>query len=486
MDFFIIRLRTILLLCISLCSTGAIAQEHLGLKIGNFSGIHGILLNPAHNVNQPVNWDLNILSAGIYASTNYMFLQKGALFKVPFSGGITSDPEIDRDNANISKALYYNFSRDFKKFNFHHTGMVMGPSFMYNMPNNSFGVYYGIRTHLSAYDVSPELGYWYYSDSATTHMLVNPFRAGIMAWGEIGLNYGRALINDDIRNLSIGVTAKVLMGYEGYFWDSRQESDLVKIDDGVKIPNADVSLDYATNYRWDYANDELNYKWQRNGMGWGIDLGLEYKDLNVSEPDQPHRFKVGLSILDIGRISFTKNAATNLYNLQDSVAYLNSDFDGVKDVPKFVASASYVATGDSTTFVTGNSFSAWLPGAVAMHGDFGFGGRYYINGQFVFPLPHGGQGLRRASMIAITPRIETRRWEIGLPLVLTNYNFFHPGLYARLWYVTIGTDHIASWFIPHNMKGTDFYIAFKVQPGDFTERNKEKIQWRKLKPCPKF
>lgn len=485
MRFSFIRISAIYCLLATLSSPLS-AQEHLGLKVGNYSGIHGIQLNPAHNVNQPLNWDLNILSLALYGSTNYMFLQKGALFKVPFSGGITSDPEIDRDNANINKALYYNFSRDFKKFYFHSTGMVMGPSFMYNIRDNSFGIHYGMRTHLSAYDVSPELGYWYYSDSATTHMLVTPFKAGIMVWSELGLNYGRAIFNDEIRQLSIGATAKLSFGYEGYFWDSRQESDLVKIDDGVKIPNGDVSLDYATNYRYDYDNEEFNYKLKRNGFGWGIDFGIEYKDMSVTEVDQPHRFKIGLSLLDVGRISFTRNAATNLYNLQDTVAYLNSDFDGVKDVPKFVAAASYVATGDSSAFVTGSSFSAWMPSAVALNADFAFGTRFYLGGHFVFPLPHSGQELRRASMIALTPRIETRKWEIGMPLVLTNYKFFHPGFYARLWNVTIGTDHIASWFIPHNMQGTDFYIAIKVQPSDFRERENNRIKWRRLKPCPRF
>jgi len=485
MRFFIIRLFYIVyLLCIAFESKVE-AQEHLGLKVGNFSGIHGILLNPAANVNQPINWDLNILSAGLYASNNYMFLQKGALIKIPFSGGITSDPEIDRDNANIDKALYYNFSRDYKEFYFHHTAMVMGPSFMYNIPDNSFGIYYGIRTHMSAYDISPELGYWYYSDSATETMLVNPFKAGIMAWGELGFNYARALINDDIRQLSMGLTFKYLMGYEGYFWDSRQETNLVKIKDGVQIPNGDVSLDYATNYRYDYDNDKAVYKWNRNGSGWGFDVGLEYKDMNVSDPEQLHRYKIGFSLLDIGRISFTKNAATNLYNLQDTVTYLNSAFDGVKDVPKFVAAASYVATGDSTAFVTGDAFSAWMPGAVAVQGDVAINSRMYINGQFIFPIPHGGQGLRRASMMAVTPRIETRNWEVGLPLVLTNYKYFHPGVYARLWNVTIGTDDIASWFIPHKMYGLDFYLAIKVQPGEFKEKEGS-IKWRKFSPCPKF
>jgi hypothetical protein len=141
-------LRRLLFLSICCIFSLANAQEHLGLKVGNYSGIHGIQLNPAANVNIPLNWDLNIVSAGIYGSSNYMFLQKGALIKVPFSGGILSDPSISSENEG-KKALFYNFSRDYKKFYFHHTGMVMGPSFMYNIPDNSFGIYYGLRSFIA-------------------------------------------------------------------------------------------------------------------------------------------------------------------------------------------------------------------------------------------------------------------------------------------------------------------------------------------------
>jgi hypothetical protein len=307
-----------------------------------------------------------------------------------------------------------------------------------------------------------------------------------MAWGELGINYARALVNDDITQLSVGITAKYLMGYEGYFWNSRQESNLVKIDDGVKIPNGDLSLDYATNYRYDYENDEPTYKWHRNGSGFAMDFAIEYKDLNVADPDQPHRFKVALAILDIGKITFNKNASTNVYDKQDTVVYLNSHFDGARDVQQFVKIGSAVAyDGDSNAVNTGNRFSAWMPAAVSAQGDFAIGSRYYINGILLLPIPFKGQGVRRASVIAVTPRIETRHWEVGVPVVLTNFRSFHPGIYARIWYFTIGTDDIASWFIPHKMSGFDFYFALKVQPKNFKERD-SKVKWRRLAPCPKF
>ena len=56
------------------------AQEQLGLRTDNYSGIHGSLLNPSHNITSLFRWDVNLISAGISAQTNYGFLENTNVF----------------------------------------------------------------------------------------------------------------------------------------------------------------------------------------------------------------------------------------------------------------------------------------------------------------------------------------------------------------------------------------------------------------------
>ncbi|HZH67981.1 MAG TPA: hypothetical protein VFD65_02170, partial [Chitinophagales bacterium] len=52
------------------------AQDFLGLKLGNYAGVHGLSINPAVNVNAPKQINLNFLSFGMSYESNYLYLEK--------------------------------------------------------------------------------------------------------------------------------------------------------------------------------------------------------------------------------------------------------------------------------------------------------------------------------------------------------------------------------------------------------------------------
>ena len=43
------------------------AQELIGLRQSNYAGINSISLNPANATDLPLQWDLNIAAAGVFA-----------------------------------------------------------------------------------------------------------------------------------------------------------------------------------------------------------------------------------------------------------------------------------------------------------------------------------------------------------------------------------------------------------------------------------
>ncbi|MBX7226782.1 MAG: hypothetical protein K1X55_12190 [Chitinophagales bacterium] len=466
-------------------------QEQIGLKMSNYGGISSIGMNPAWSVNGPLQWDINILSTGFFFDNDYLFVEKGSTLRfILAQDRIIAHPNIKSPKPNDpDNPIYYNYEDKYKNYDLYQTLNITGPSVMFNLPNHSFGAYFGVREMFYHHNIAKDFGYYFFSDSATEQMTTGPFRTGIMTWGEFGLNYGTAVLNNDLQEFSIGVTAKYLWGYDAILGISNEDATIVKIDEGVKIASSNVDLSYATNYSYDYENDDWKYKLKKNGNGMGLDLGFVYTNKVTTNLDQPHKFKIGLSLLDIGYINYNKNAVVNYYDRDDTVTYYNDDFKEVRDLDLFIKTVGAIAYGDSTATITGNQFKARLPMTIAFQSDFAVIDRFYISAMGNFRLPSKVMGVDRANTIAITPRYETRKWEIGAPLILYDLKRPRVGGYLRLWYVTLGSDNFLSLLTPSpKWSGTDFYIAFKVSPSKEIEylRDKKKGKAPKYFRCPKF
>ena len=74
-------------------------------------------------------------------------------------------------------------------------------------------------------------------------------------------------------------------------------------------------------------------------------------------------------------------------------------------------------------------------------------------------VPLGKNSIRRANQIAITPRFESRRIEIALPI--SYYELFRPrvGLSFRFGVFTIGTDMIGPFLGLTDSYGADLYMG---------------------------
>lgn len=484
------KYKLFLLILFSINLNFSIAQEQIGLKMSNYGGINSIGLNPAWSANGPYKWDVNILSLGLFVDNDYLFLEKGSLLKFLLkSNSVIPNPSIKKPNKNIAKPVFYNYEDRYKSYDLYQNLTIQGPSFMYNFPNHSIGAFFNIREIFYHHDISKDFGYYYFSDSATTKMITDPFRTGAMAWGELGFNYAGVLFNDGLQEFTIGVTAKYLMGFDAVVGRSNETSTIVKIDKGVKIASADVDLNYATNYSYDYNADTWKYKLRKNGNGVGIDAGFVYTNKLTTSADQPHKFKLGVSVLDLGMIKYKKNAVVNKYDKNDTVTFMNDDFKDVKDLGLFIDKVGQIAYGDSSATIVGNSFTSWLPTAISVQADFAVIDNFFISAFGMMRMPRKGLGVDRENIIAVTPRYEKRKWEVGAPLVL--YDFKRPrlGAYARLWNVTIGTDNFLSWFIPTpKFSGTDFYIGFKINPKEEIDymRSKNRGKAPKNFRCPRF
>ena len=59
----------------------AYSQDFLGLSTGNYSGITGVMLQPASIVDSRFKFDINLFSTGVNYSNNYFMLDRNVILK---------------------------------------------------------------------------------------------------------------------------------------------------------------------------------------------------------------------------------------------------------------------------------------------------------------------------------------------------------------------------------------------------------------------
>ena len=62
-------------------NTLLIAQEQLGLRLDNYSGVNAIALNPAGSATYLMGWDINLVGVGATFHNNLGYIEKASLGK---------------------------------------------------------------------------------------------------------------------------------------------------------------------------------------------------------------------------------------------------------------------------------------------------------------------------------------------------------------------------------------------------------------------
>ena len=65
------------------------AQEQLGLRFDNYSGINGVTLNPTNNLTSPFKWDINLVAVGIFGENNYGYIENTSAINLANANNIS-------------------------------------------------------------------------------------------------------------------------------------------------------------------------------------------------------------------------------------------------------------------------------------------------------------------------------------------------------------------------------------------------------------
>jgi hypothetical protein len=178
--------------------------------------------------------------------------------------------------------------------------------------------------------------------------------------------------------------------------------------------------------------------------------------------DDNYRYRIGLSLLDVGKINYTRNSGS--YHLAAAAAEFNNwhqaQFSGNVQLDRTLSAVFY--NGDSSRSQTGNSFHMALPTALSAQVDWAIKGPWFANLTIVKGLGHGNNvGVVQPDLYAVTPRYETKWLEVSLPLSLMYYGHWQPraGLAVRAGYFFIGGDAPGALFKVNNLSQVNFYAG---------------------------
>ena len=104
----------------------------------------------------------------------------------------------------------------------------------------------------------------------------------------------------------------------------------------------------------------------------------------------------------------------------------------------------------------------FLPSTLSVQFDYHVKKNWYVNSTVFIPVVYISPMIERPSVLALTPRYESRFLEINLPLVLYDYKYPRFGLSVRIDGFTIGSDNLMCFTSSKDFTGADIYVSYRI------------------------
>lgn len=445
-----------------LCNYQIYGQEFSGLRTDNYSGSNGMLLNPAAPISGKLPWDVNILAFGINEDNNYL--------KIPdplFKYVTTSDSITDVDFYNPNK-LYG-----------HGNVLLQLPSGFIKFDDYATGIFFTART--AGYVLSKK------DTQAVSRVLDVPidstlympeFNAGALIWGEVGVNGEMTLANNSLFAIHLGINLKYLAGFEAVSFRNNNEFNYLKDTLNTTTPYFDANFDYTRNLGSNLLYDPSNYA--LNGSGFGMDIGgyfeIHKKSKFKYSKKLDYTWKFGAALVDLGAIKFKMNSGSYHLVQDEPLVVSNLVLDSIGDIDEFNRTGSRTIYDNSEQSKDRSSFAMYLPAALILTADKPLPHNFYIQAMIVRRLPNFETNLiARSNLFNLTPRYESRKLGVSMPLSVYEDREFRMGASVRYLFLTVGSDNLRTWTHEKDYASIDFYVGIKITPYWLVPDSKKKF-----------
>jgi outer membrane protein OmpA-like peptidoglycan-associated protein len=446
-----------LLFCSLLIISSIRSQTYPGYRTGNYTGVNGVVFNPANIADNRFKWDVNIFAVNGFAGSN----QSGLRFK-DITRSFNADSlksRLLRGNDHINSLAYAD---------------ILGPSVMFSLsPKTSLAFTTRSRVFANGSDINGNLANSIINGGETTAGVPFTYNNNMMihatGWTEIGGSVAQVLTNKGNRNFfKAGITIKYLAGTADSYLSTNGFSGTVDGSGNNYLTATTGSLSLNTteaNFR-DYKFKDF---FKFNGHGVSGDIGFVYEwrpqaDYSMYETDRfanKYKLKVAASLLDVGRIKFNRssNAAANYtVNIPQGEAFnLNRFADKSVSDYKNILDQSPFFTGTAV----GSSYRVTLPTTIHAQVDYMIANGFAVNaaGQFTTNKKNT-LSLYYYNAYSLTPRWENSMFSVEVPLSYNELTQFNAGVAFRAGPFFIGSGSVLSALV-HDSRQADLHVGVR-------------------------
>ncbi len=464
------------------------SQSYVGFLSDNYSGVHGIISNPANIVDSRFKADINMFSASVLATNDYYAASFGDVIKA-------AKDEIELKDLGTKSLLENN--------NAAVNIDILGPSFMFNLfPKHSIAISSRVRSLVNLNDVNGEtfkLIDEKINDDKAYNIAEGNIRAAANVWAEIGISYATVLLNKKEHFLKGGITLKYLQGAGNAYG----QGENIKVDYdpkgavelGVAVPTltstGTVSYGQSDNFSDDFKKYE--FKLTEGTSGFGADFGFIYewrpehddytyvdKETNRTfyyKDKNKYKLKIGVSVTDIGSIK-NSEGTEKTYNLNETIKKQDYESGNIEEVLEKLSGLNKPTEGKAENF--------HLPTALHLDADWSINSKFYVNVNANFSVSGTGKNTGKiANSYTLTPRFESKWLSFYVPMGMYQYSGFQVGAGLRAGPLFVGSGSIISGLIGET-KAADVYLGLKIPIYQTRPRDKDGDGvLDKIDKCPK-
>ena len=448
-------------------------QEMLGIVNSNYAGVHGVGLNPSSMVGSKLYMDYNLLTLNVSEDNNFFYLLRDDWYNLLFH--------------NITP-VYYTQEGEVRSFKAHeddtyksgYAGVrLLGPSAMMVYGKHAFGFATAVRSQTSFTNLPPEIATFIYEaiDYEQLHNIRyshdKTIKVGSLSWLELDFSYAYNFHRYRYKSWSAGITVKPLIGITSTYMNIYNLDYTVLSDTTASIYN--VTFDYGYSLPVDYETGHFRDGPLVRGFGFGVDLGVTFMSTTKGHSNysfgslceqsyEDYNYRIGISLLDVGYIKFNKktyyrgykNSSTNWYEPIDTLPG-----NTLNEINKKL---EYYFYDNAEEVVTEDAYVMNLPPALSVQFDYPLRRYLFLNGTVIYGFNLGKSYIKRPSILAFTPRYETNRMEVSIPISIYEWVWGTPriGFYFRYGNFFFGFDKINTIIGLNDFTGLDFYIGLKL------------------------
>lgn len=440
------------LLCLSVCLTAS-SQSFVGFGYDNYSGVHGLLLNPGTLADSKYKVDVNIISVSAFAGNNAYEMDRNKLLGLNFSHLSEGNGYYKSTNTDY-KYLYFNTD-------------ILGPSAMVNLTSkDAFGIITRERTMGNEYNLGNPIFQLLGTANPNfynTSIINRSLQMKVNSFAEVGLSYGRVLMRNEHAELKLGVTGKYVSGLAYGSVSSGPLNITIDPTNTIVQLTGNVTAQYSQNLdnlgSGGSIQDALNH---RDGKGWGLDIGFIYELKKASDPSQ-YKLRLGFSITDLGSMKYNNspNGATYSTNVdghntselqKGSNESLNDYFTRLKTQGLITA-----ISGQATATVK-------LPTALHLNADYNIYKRLFVNADVLVNMLAASNPVspNYITTVTVTPRLEKKWVSIYSPVSYNVQGQLTWGAGLRFGPVFVGSGSIVSSLLKQRLQTADVHAGLSI------------------------